>query len=367
MAITINGKTYRNLQEQVEENVKDIEDLQENQFSGDYNDLTNKPDLSNVVTKDDAGNIDGILQVEQLQSEEWDEDDDCKANIYLTSGLRKSTIVLNTEGEETGSSIILQGTTSVGSEGTVEISGKTNFTTDNRITVTDSGDDSEDIAYLSDISSAVTSKQDTLVSGTNIKTINNQSLLGSGNINMSGGDVLVADYGIQIAPLQGSLYIGANITTDSRDSLYINNGSNNDKVISVNSSVVAYLSDLATVATTGAYSDLSGKPNLEMKTYEITVRAIDTNSKTMTFSKVISTFENINSFTISKMINYCGNLYKCVTSADTSNYKLNASYYLSYYEDPTDGSLITTEPSEQRAHRMYLRDGDDILFTSTQL
>lgn len=32
-----------------------------------------------------------------------------------------------------------------------------------------------------------TEKQDTLVSGTNIKTINNQSLLGSGNIEISGG------------------------------------------------------------------------------------------------------------------------------------------------------------------------------------
>lgn len=33
----------------------------------------------------------------------------------------------------------------------------------------------------------VNSKQDNLVSGTNIKTINNQSLLGSGNINIQGG------------------------------------------------------------------------------------------------------------------------------------------------------------------------------------
>ena len=31
------------------------------------------------------------------------------------------------------------------------------------------------------------SKQDTLVSGTNIKTVNNTSLLGSGNITISGG------------------------------------------------------------------------------------------------------------------------------------------------------------------------------------
>lgn len=32
-------------------------------------------------------------------------------------------------------------------------------------------------------------KQDTLVSGTNIKTINNQSILGSGNITLTGGSV----------------------------------------------------------------------------------------------------------------------------------------------------------------------------------
>lgn len=34
---------------------------------------------------------------------------------------------------------------------------------------------------------ALTTKQDTLVSGTNIKTINNESILGSGNINIQGG------------------------------------------------------------------------------------------------------------------------------------------------------------------------------------
>ena len=35
--------------------------------------------------------------------------------------------------------------------------------------------------------SGLSGKQDTLVSGTNIKTINNTSLLGSGNIDISGG------------------------------------------------------------------------------------------------------------------------------------------------------------------------------------
>ena len=39
------------------------------------------------------------------------------------------------------------------------------------------------------ISTALASKQDTLESGTNIKTINNESILGSGNIDIQGGGV----------------------------------------------------------------------------------------------------------------------------------------------------------------------------------
>ena len=38
-----------------------------------------------------------------------------------------------------------------------------------------------------EISTALNAKQDTLVSGTNIKTINNESILGSGNITIQGG------------------------------------------------------------------------------------------------------------------------------------------------------------------------------------
>lgn len=45
--------------------------------------------------------------------------------------------------------------------------------------------------------SEVNAKQDALVSGTNIKTINNESILGSGNISISSGssDVFIAEYG----------------------------------------------------------------------------------------------------------------------------------------------------------------------------
>lgn len=42
-------------------------------------------------------------------------------------------------------------------------------------------------SYSGSVETALSGKQDTLVSGTNIKTINNQSLLGSGNIDIQGG------------------------------------------------------------------------------------------------------------------------------------------------------------------------------------
>ena len=52
------------------------------------------------------------------------------------------------------------------------------------------------IASRNYVDSKVSTKQDTLVSGTNIKTINNQSLLGSGNINIeSGTNINIVDLG----------------------------------------------------------------------------------------------------------------------------------------------------------------------------
>ena len=48
-------------------------------------------------------------------------------------------------------------------------------------------DDSGLTRYDSKIKNVIATKQDALVSGTNIKTINNTSILGSGNISISGG------------------------------------------------------------------------------------------------------------------------------------------------------------------------------------
>lgn len=330
MAITINGKTYRNLQEQVEENVKDIEEL--------------STELSNVVRRDSYGNVNGILQVAQLQSEHWEDDDDCKADIYLSSGSNKSAVKIETEGEESGSSIMLKGTTSVGSEGTVEISGTTNFKTDNRITVTDSNSDSEEIAYLSDISpitSELEGKQDTLVSGTNIKTINNQSLLGSGNITITGGDSeYIAGPGIQLIPVVDDIMITTYLHAGTGISI-TNNAEYGYNDIAINNSVIPTFSDLATVATTGAYSDLSGTPNLATvattgnyndltnkpmeTTYYCTMKITTTSNKTYIFWKYFTTTEDVMPSSghnwygtdMLKYIRYGGSVWFCSSSAGT--------------------------------------------------
>ena len=57
-----------------------------------------------------------------------------------------------------------------------------------------------------EVNALLNEKQDTLVSGSNIKTINNQSLLGSGNISLQGGGSDVVDL---IYPV-GSIYMSVN-------------------------------------------------------------------------------------------------------------------------------------------------------------
>lgn len=94
----------------------------------------------------------------------------------------------------------------------------------------------------------LSSKQDILVSGTNIKTINNQSILGSGNIEIGGGGISVQSNWTE---------------TDTSSAAYILNKPNLSTVAtSGNYNDLTNKPTLSTVATSGAYNDLSGKPSL---------------------------------------------------------------------------------------------------------
>lgn len=94
------------------------------------------------------------------------------------------------------------------------------------------------------------SKQDLLVSGTNIKTINHTSLLGSGNIDIQGGsnvDVVTS----WEETLSDTKVPSEKLTKNSLDAK-------------------ADASSLATVATTGDYDDLTDKPTIPSRISDLT-------------------------------------------------------------------------------------------------
>ena len=80
-------------------------------------------------------------------------------------------------------------------------------------------------ANVSALETSMGNKQDTLVSGTNIKTINNQSILGEGNIEITGGDVDLTNYytktetDTKLGTKQNTLVSGTNIKTINSQSI----------------------------------------------------------------------------------------------------------------------------------------------------
>ena len=121
-------------------------------------------------------------------------------------------------------------------EGNLEITGGqvdlTNYYTKTEAdgkfaTVTEVNNQAADISALE---TNMTGKQDTLVSGTNIKTINNQSILGEGNIEVSGG---------------AKIYKAAEINSDFDGQLFncinhLNTGENYSQSISIGDNETIY-------------------------------------------------------------------------------------------------------------------------------
>lgn len=118
------------------------------------------------------------------------------------------------------------------------------------------GDSPSDALVVSQkaIAAVLATKQPTLVSGTNIKTVNGVSLLGSGNITISSS----VSWG----------YIGGTLAdqTDLKNALDGKQATISD-LSTIRSGASAGATavqpgDLATVATTGSYTDLSNKPTI---------------------------------------------------------------------------------------------------------
>lgn len=118
---------------------------------------------------------------------------------------------------------------------------------------------------FTDLSQILDSKQETLVSGTNIKTINNQSLLGSGNIDIQGGSTITVDSALLTTstnPVQNKVITSAldnkqdTLTTlNAGTDISITNTANRNKTVSDDNSVFlenAILNGLNSVTITGA-------------------------------------------------------------------------------------------------------------------
>ena len=129
-------------------------------FSGDYNDLENKPTIPVVPTK---------------------------LSAFLNDvGYVKDLKTINGESLKGTGNIVIEGGDGVQSDWNETDTDDPAYIK-NKPTIpvvpTKVSAFQNDAGYINDVSN----KQDTLVSGTNIKTINNLSLLGSGNINIQGG------------------------------------------------------------------------------------------------------------------------------------------------------------------------------------
>ena len=103
---------------------------------------------------------------------------------YVTSADTQTQIDDSLSGYSTTDEV--EGMISAATEDFVD-SGQVQTQIDNAISGIDLSDYYTSAETQSAITESLSGKQDTLVSGTNIKTINNQSLLGSGNIDIQGG------------------------------------------------------------------------------------------------------------------------------------------------------------------------------------
>lgn len=135
-------------------------------FSGSYNDLTDKPTIPTVPTSNSAfTNDEGYIT-------------DAALEPYAMTSAVTNSISAATDDMATK--------TWVGEQGYITGVDLSNYATNDDVTAAVSGK-ADSTAVTQDIAAATSGLQETLVSGTNIKTINNESILGSGNITISGG------------------------------------------------------------------------------------------------------------------------------------------------------------------------------------
>ena len=229
----------------------------------DYDQLSNRPQINNNTLTGDQSSSDLGLQ------------------DTLVSGTNIKTI--------NNQSLLGSGNITIGGGGTSDYDQLSNRPQINGHTL--SGDMST--SDLGIVIPDVSTKQDTLVSGTNIKTINGQNILGPGNLSItqvqadwSQDNTIAADY-IKNKPTIPAAQVQSDWNASSGMGQILNkpnlatvatSGSYNDLIDkptipgqvqadwtesdTSSSAYIQHKPSLATVATSGSYNDLSGKPTI---------------------------------------------------------------------------------------------------------
>ena len=146
-----------------------------------YNDLTDTPTIptqtSDLINDSDFVSEDDLSEVAFTGS---------YASLSDTPEIPESTSELTNDGDGTYPFLLNKSSQYIDGIGTL---GGATAQARNLAYTWDNGviQENHTIANYDDLTNELATKQDTLVSGTNIKTINNNSILGSGNINISGG------------------------------------------------------------------------------------------------------------------------------------------------------------------------------------
>lgn len=163
-------------------------------FSGNYNDLTNKPDLSQFITKSVNDLTNYYLKSETYTKNEVNS---------LIGAIQQFHYEIVQELPQTGATNILylvpKSDTEISNvydeyvyaNNNWEKIGDTQIDLSNYVTTSDLNTALADYTTTTDLTTLLSGKQDTLVSGTNIKTINNTSILGTGNISISSASTIV--------------------------------------------------------------------------------------------------------------------------------------------------------------------------------
>lgn len=137
------------------------------------------------------------------------------------------------------------------------------------------------------ISNLQDSKQDVLISGENIKTINNQSILGEGNIDIQGGGGTGNYNDLINKPKINNVELSGNKTSSQLGLQPAGNYALKSEIPDVSDFITKDVndltyytktSDLATVATSGSYTDLSNIPTDILTTNDVIDNVVSTDT-----------------------------------------------------------------------------------------